>query len=255
MLSDKKIKSDDETKPCVGPCYPQGYKFLHPITLEYMKGTKGSFCPIKPTINELGIPQVLKECKKPTNQKDIDTKSLEESFLVPNVRFNHSDFLADLYKITTLDEAVIWYNQNPSVSYKTIERIMDCALYVYGQFELSEKGISDFMIDFIKLMILNYWYDSYFDLLTPKMDIYTHKDGSIDLLPLEIESPLNKYTEKQKVQIKKMLESKLTNLFITTILQKYAQHYKNNWRRISKHFSKLSKFVYPYLENKLLRKK
>lgn len=242
---------NDDKNPCIGPCYPSGQRFLHPITLEYISNDDTKpFCPIKPTINKKGFPTLIKECKKSFVKKDF-----EDAFLTPNINFNSMDFLKELYKITSLDEAVIWYNDNPTVPYNTIQRIMDCALLSYGQYELLEKGISDLIIEFTKFMVLNYWYDEYFVILTPRMDIFTHKDGSIDLQPLEINSSQNVYNEKQKQQVKEKVEKLLTNLFLSNILKKYALYYKDKWNEILKHLLKLKKWTYICVEKKLFKKK
>ncbi len=225
----RNISSESHEKPtklgqyqCIGPCYPPNTTILHPITLQLIDNTNYSFCPINPWKDKLNRIHNVTVCSKPT--VDIEYKDIEQDYILPELAFDPAEFLIINYNIRSLEEAVLWYNKHLTIPYKTIKRIMDCALLAHGLEEL--KISSDYMIDFTKYMIMEHWFDDYYKLLT---------------------------TDKNKSIIKKQINDILTSLLLTRILTKYAQNYKNTWNTITSHLNKLKRVAFIFIRNKLLK--
>jgi hypothetical protein len=245
---------------CIGPCYPPGSTILHPITLQIVSSNKSSnklFCPIQPWRDKLGRTHVVDECTKVTSSASVN-EDIEKNFIIPKISFDPAKFLVLYYSIRSLDEVVIWYNNNATVPYNTIKRIMDCALKVYGEEELHEKPASDFMIEFTKFMILEYWFDKYLIKLSPFISVVENKINNVHTLVVNQEiledSKQKTFDIKQKLFIKKKVEELLTTLLVRRILRKFYEQYKDTWTSMNSHLIKLSKIAFYFVKRKLLQK-
>lgn len=267
---DKSIRSLTDEFPmsitknkCIGPCYPANTPILHPITLQLTSNSK-PFCPIQPLLNKFqastqqqllhGRAQIIDECSKITS-----TGQYEQNFITPKIEFDTTKFLILYYSIQSLDDAVIWYNNNASVPYNTIKRIMDCALKIYGIEELQEKPATDFMIEFTKFMILEYWFDKY---LIKFASLITLTETKTDQYSIQLitnlednESKIHSFNKSQKLFMKHTIESLLTTLLIRRILKKYCEYYKDQWQTMDNHLSKLSKIAFYFIRKKMLQLK
>jgi len=254
---------------CIGPCYPPNTKVLHPITLQLMTSSKDSnkpFCPIQPWRDKIGRTFIMEECTKPT---DVNyDEELEKNFIIPKISFDPMRFLITYYNIRNLDNAVMWYNDNPTVPYSTIQRIMNCALKVYGEDELYNKPASDLMIDFARFMILEYWLDDYLLQLSPYIvlveNIPTKANPSIDkpytmtindsVIDELKESHIQYFDKKQKAFLKQVIQDITTTLLIRRILKKMYEHYKDRWTQMDHHLNKLNNMSFLFIKRKLLKK-
>lgn len=233
---------------CIGPCYPGGMEVLHPITLEYITYNE-PFCPTAPWRHKLGGIWRHERCNKVTYKPD-GPDEVESNFIIPKFVFNPDEFLKIYYRMFSIDDAVLWYNENPDVPYQTIRRIMDCALKVHGIDELYTREASDLMVEFTKFMILNYWFDLYFVNLTPHLQIIDEK-----IIFLKEPDKDNKLDAQQKILIKSNIEKLLTNLFVVKSLKKFVKHYKEEWFSMSNHTKKLQKSMLASIIHELSKEK
>lgn len=199
---------------CIGPCYPPGTTIMHPTTLQLIEGKNFSFCPINPWKDQLNRIHNITLCTKPSTDI-VDDKNIEQRLVLSELLFDPAEFLIVNYNIRSLEEAILWYNDHSTVPYDTIKRIMDCALSVYGLNEL--EPVPDYMIDFVKKIMLTYWSHEYC------------KSLSTDCIS----------------------ESSLTSLLLTRIITKYVQHYKKDWSNTTSLFSKLKRIAFVFLKKKM----
>jgi hypothetical protein len=248
--SDNTIRgANSSSSNCIGPCYPANQFILHPITLQPTTNTH-SFCPIVPRKNKFGQVSWNEECKK-VPSKIEETDEMKLNFVLPKLIFDPQEFLKMYYSVYALDDAVLWYSHHADVPYNTIKRIMDCALKSYGQLELGNSEPSDSMVELTKFFILNYWFDTYFKLLSPILKIKTI--NNMEQITLREEPKDKLYTVQQKLAVKSLIEPELTTLLLIKILKKYVQHYDEIWTIMSSHFHKLKKIAYFFIKQKLIK--
>jgi len=196
-------------KNCISQCYHKGKRVKHPKTKNIVTNLYDPFCLVEPYTDVFGEVKYTAKCPEPdiSEKKDIfETLS--------QIEFNPEQFLSNYYNIHSLNDAFLWYSKNLSIAYRTLERIMDCALKVYGIEELYNKAISDDIIDYTKHIIFYYWLDDF-----------------IIELPIKIK--------------KETIESKLN---IRELLINYITHYRENWDKKLNYFRKLKRFSYNFIK-------
>jgi hypothetical protein len=228
---------------CIGPCYPPNTKAIHPLTLDQMTANL-PFCPVVPWRASKKFPTIIfEECDKVTYK--INEQQEIENLLIPIFTFDPIEFLITYYHITSLDNAVVWYYQNSEVPYLTMKRVMDCALAGYGLTELGDHEASNTIIEYIKFVILNFWFDTYINQLSPYLRI------KHDKITYTNEKSNERLTDQQQIMVKNHLDVLLTNLLLTKIIKKFIKQYKNEWSTMSSYFHKLRDLTLEYIIQEL----
>lgn len=253
---------------CIGSCYPPNERILHPTVLTYISNEKKSFandaihlretgkpfCPIQPWRDRLGVLHIFDNCSTVTSSTDIDKKIIQD-FIIPKIQFDPIRFLTMYYNIRSLDDAVLWYTNNQSVPYKTIERIMNCALKVYGEEELYNRPVSDAMMDFTKYMISEYWMNDFLHKLSPMITLIKNKSNEYELIiKSDMDEKYKEFNNDEKLFLKNTINELLTNLLLRRILKKCYEHYKTTWNTSNSHLLKVNKIAYYFIRRKLLQK-
>lgn len=243
-----------DTKKCIGSCYKKGEQIIHPITYDVVTDNLRSFCPVNPWKNKAtGHVYTTSGCTYKKMNNELHEPKKVSDCINQQFEFDPAVFLKVYYHIYGLDLAILWYNDNPTASYYTIKRIMDCAIKIYGIEEFYDKESSDMINEFTKFMILNYWMESYlktlilwfdfkYDIINDKYTFQIRNEKNISLLNYDKGMHKVLYNE-----IEKLLNEKL----LIDIHRIFVVIYKDNWNNIESHFSKLKKVTYYILKKKL----
>jgi hypothetical protein len=251
-----------DSKQCIGPCYKRSEEIIHPITYQIVTDHTRNFCPVNPWKNKFtNRVESVGECA----YGKVNNRNYKIDYLNQTIYFDENSFLKIYYQIFGLDLAILWYNDNPHISYNTIRRIMDCAIKVYGIAEFYDKDSSDMINEFTKFMILNYWYvfrhiklekykrpsgeelilwfDFDYDI---KMDSYTMKARN------EINIDVDVYENIMFKMLYEKIEEILTEKLLIYIHRTLVETYRDKWDEIDSHFSKLKKIAQKIIQIKLL---
>jgi hypothetical protein len=241
-----------DTKKCIGPCYKKGERVVHPVTYAVVTDNYQNFCPVNPWKTKAsGHVYTTTGCtyKKDSNTDQKDKKRID--CINQRIDFDPSSFLKIYYHIDGLDLAILWYNENPTVSYSTIKRIMDCAIKVYGITEFYEKESSDMINEFTKFIILNYWLKTYETSLIRWFDFKYDINKYIMQVRNEQNITSLDYNDEMYKMLHDQVELLLTEKLLINIHKTFVIIYKDKWDSIESHFSKLKKTTYYILKRKL----
>ena len=144
---------------CIGKCYKAKTIIHHPSTLQEITSNV-NFCPTHQyfTIGNGGtkIKNITAECTFPNNNDNDDDLSL----FIPSINFDSSYFLNVYYKISTLEEAIEWIDNNNKLPLKTQQRVFDNAMESFGNdLNIVDHRIASF-VNKILLYNINTLYES-----------------------------------------------------------------------------------------------
>lgn len=229
----KKYPKSKNNKQCLTDCYPANKWILHPITVQFTTLDK-PFCPVMeydeldPRTGKTKI-RTTDECMQSTKQ-DASTKELQMNIITPKFNFECDHFLKIYYNIFSFDQTLEYIRDNPHISTKTKDRILNCSWVAFGK---NMINIDDRIVDFYAKNFSASFLDNYYHLLDKYVSIEFDKvsfsehgttgDDDIKLIFLK-EKLVNFHTVKKYLQqfIKKNLNEwdenddynlKLTNEF------------------------------------------
>jgi len=114
---------------CLGPCNEPNTVTIHPISLKYVTA-KVPYCAVtEHTIGE--NLNIVDECTPEDN--NVSQFQFKTFFTIPYIEFNPQLFLNTNYQIKTIDDALVWFEQNIHAPFDTINRIMDCVMQVFSK--------------------------------------------------------------------------------------------------------------------------
>lgn len=124
---------------CIGPCYPPGFKFIHPLTMNAIENKKEnkSICPINPYENtdDNGKKEMIffDECVDDgDNMNDANLqKDIVYNLLNPDMLFDHKLFLLKFYNLTSYENILEWLKINEHLPISTKYRIIECMFVVF----------------------------------------------------------------------------------------------------------------------------
>jgi hypothetical protein len=211
-----KYKKSTHGYQCIGPCYEKNTLIIHPLTLEQIQQGPNPFCPINPFVDKSGMVKRTDDCDKADISSEIKT-GVDLETLSPFIIFDSEKFLKIYYNVDSLESAIIWIDEHQSkLTYATIKRMMNCAIEVYGQENLTNV----FFIDFLTKIISKYW----------------------------IRTFVKKLGSQHREDIKPMINHD----FLESVLEQYIQKYNQVWFKETNHFTKIRSFVLQKIEQKLL---
>jgi hypothetical protein len=145
---------------CIGPCYEGDSSIIHPSTLDELKHNK-NFCPVDVFVD---IDKVTGEktiiqadnCYIPTVTKNDTSKitdMLGQQLISPTFKFSTNYFLRIYYNIGSLEDGIEWLDKNKDSPYRTLERVFNQIMILYGD---NLSVVDHKTLDFInKIMLFN----------------------------------------------------------------------------------------------------
>lgn len=145
---------NDNNKLCKSKCIPPYTTVLHPITLTKYTTKDKSICFVNPYISE-GIALDVDEC---TGGEKFDIKSDEflSSIISPIISFDYETLLRVAYNIVSFEDAIKWVNNNLHLPRRTIDRVLNCAFYIYmDEMKHLMTEITNLLVLYVKTYMKN----------------------------------------------------------------------------------------------------
>lgn len=222
---------------CLGPCNKPGEWIIHPITLEYVVNKDHPFCPVNEWVDDNGEKKSVDQCYNVSNKSAKDM-----SVVVPDVRFSTEQFLKLYYKLFSFEQVIQWAEDNKNLPYKTMKRILDCALDsdVYlDEFDVLDDRTMDVFIRIAK----THWIK----------DIYNRTSKYINVLNSKISLKRNKLSpEDNKVERMNFLINKFINYnHMSKFITGYLDKHKSRWDDTQSHMSAMKEEFEQYIVRKI----
>jgi hypothetical protein len=143
-MTDKKKSNNNypisvNAQQCIGPCYHSYTKIIHPMTLDEIKSIDHNFCPVNtfvythPNTNKSEL-SIIDKCTVPTARDTQMDDAFIDNLIAPQFHFSSDYFVKVYYKISNLEELLIWLDLHRSDPFKTKERVFNNSMVVYGKY-------------------------------------------------------------------------------------------------------------------------
>jgi hypothetical protein len=256
----QKLPKSVNNRQCITQCYEKGTYTIHPVSLNWINSNEGPFCATDPypyVDSRTGTETMLDidYCTKATSKKGENTISdISYDIILPTYNFNHKIFLKIHYNIFSFEDAMQWVDENNYASYRTIERILNCAWSAYG---LKVDLLDERLINTHLKLIMKHKYDE----IISKIGKYISKKNDKFLLSKKNEnsenSENNENSENSDIEDKELLEyinrKLINNNNLGKFLFKYRDTNLKNWNAINFHFKKIMDEFIKYIEDKVLK--
>lgn len=218
-------------RPCLTPCNPQKWAYLHPILLTPITDLFHSSCAIDPLHTDSkeyessGSDIIFADkCNLEDNEKYRLPNELDS--LLRSFQFNPRDFLNKVYEIYSFEDAIKWTLENQYLPFDTIKRVHNMSWKIFGS-KLSE--LSDATLDYYYEIAKKWWLPDYLDII--------FQDYSFELDGVKSSS-----TPGQ--EIRDLIVNQLfTYEFVIECIKKYINEYQDQWDNIESHYRNLKQFV------------
>ena len=212
---------------CIGPCYEKGKTFTHPELLIKIKNDKNNLCPTNKFIDENNEVNITDLCNKPSTE--IQKYNLGLFAITPTINFNGNYFLRIYYNIFSLDDAILWINNNKHLPKKTINRILNLSII---EFLKDESLIDSRLID----ILLNFFTKNINTVYFKLKNYISIKNNNINFTKKKNKNISNIDILKEKEIIEKFLKKKIFNEnYINKFITKYVKNKKTNWKNNQNH--------------------
>lgn len=197
-------------RKCIGPCYPPGTQYYHPLTLTIIQDNNYNTCAVDPytIIDEDGNKVVRYHdiCSTHlTNTKNNSTNFA--SFVTPYIEFNPDYFLSAHYGINSFDNGLDWIDSNVELMYITKERVFDMLMLAYG----NELNVADHRyLNHVQNIMLHY-IDDISEAISGYIDIV---DGEIKYKNIEDSTSVsseNDVIDNNALELNNFIVSKMLN--------------------------------------------
>lgn len=211
---------------CIGPCYEKGKTFTHPELLIKIKNDKNNLCPTNKFIDENNEVNITDLCNKPSNE--IQKYNLGLFAITPTINFNGNYFLRIYYNIFSLDDAILWINNNKHLPKKTINRILNLSIL---EFLKNESLIDSRLIN----IFLNFFNKNINNLFLKLKNNISIKNNHVNFIKKNKNTNLDYFNEKEIIE--KFLKKKIINEnYINKFITKYVKSKKKkNWKNNQNH--------------------
>ncbi|MBA42895.1 MAG: hypothetical protein CMF62_02660 [Magnetococcales bacterium] len=244
----QKLPKSVNNRQCITHCYEKGTYTIHPVSLNWINSNEGPFCATDPypyidaktgTETMLDIDYCTKATIKNNDNKVSD---ISYDIILPTYNFNHKIFLKIHYNIFSFEDAIQWVNENEFTSYRTIERILNCAWLSYG---LEVDLLDERLINTHLKLIREYKFKD----IISKIGKYISKKN--DKIILSSEKNKSEVDDKE---LKEYLDRKLINSNnLGKFLFKYKDTNVKNWESINFHLNNIINEFIKYIEVKVLK--
>lgn len=223
----KTILLSKSYRPCLTPCHKKDSIYLHPVFMTPVSNSDNPTCAIDPYNYDYdaaapGEPNllILDVCDLDDNKTHQLPDELNSSLL--SFSISPENFLISLYNIASMDEVIIWSQNNRNLPFNTIKRVHNNGWKRYGIFP---DQITDAVIEYYHWLTITYWLTQFIPEILTRYSFQLETDESQQTLTQIISD-----TIKQEI---------LTKDFVRDVIMLYIEENKNIWQEIRSHYLNL----------------
>lgn len=189
IFANKKYPKSSNGLQCIGPCYPQNKRSLHPIRMDIITSKEFSYCPVNqfskynPETKQTTL-EYIDKCYEFQNSENIENdKDTIMDIITPYMDFSLDKFLIIFYNINNYEDGIEYITTN-IIPLITSMRIFEAMLIVYGKtLDIIDNRTIDYVIKLIKSVFIPTFYERlhkylYFD--KTKENIIIRKNSQED---------------------------------------------------------------------------
>lgn len=226
---------------CLGPCFKENTRILHPVTFEYIKADN-PFCAVNQWVTEENGEKNYKitdDCNNVSKNINYDDVSLD--IFLPTIHFDNTQFLKVNYQLHSFKETIEWANKNKNlIPFNTIKRVLGCSWKAYG---LNLKYIHDDIIDLYVYISKTIWIKDIYKRIGKY--VYLNNNNIV------FKKKENSDTHNQKEKVNFIILKLITPGIISKFLTKYIKQYEKSWDDIVSHSDNIKQEYINYIEKKI----